>query len=329
MKILIADDSAFLRQAVRKLLEGEGYEVVEAEDGVEAITQIFEHSPQLILLDVTMPRLGGYVTCRLIKEDPLLAAIPVLILTARDSAEDRYWAERSGADGFLTKDSLGEGLLTSINAALASHALMQLNGVEAALPPTLGEVDVLSRVCEMLDKKLFETTIITELLSLTDLSSTDELMVSVFEHLGRLVSFDLGAVAIPATRQLHALSPVDVVGVDLQAVADFAIRHLGNVTAGERIDFLQVEWIEPPAQPDDGQREWGSWYASPIRKGGESIGLLILAARRHGVFDARATRTLRTLDPALARVIGSAIGPVSAVAGRGGDDEAEFRLTSM
>ena len=83
MKILIADDSPVLRMAVTKLLEPEGYTVVAAEDGVEGIEKFYEEKPDLVLLDVQMPKLNGYVVCRLIKEDPTAAGIPVLILTLK------------------------------------------------------------------------------------------------------------------------------------------------------------------------------------------------------------------------------------------------------
>ena len=307
MKILVADDSAFLREALRRLLEEEGFEVVEAEDGVEAITKIFEHAPDLILLDVTMPRLTGYVACRLIKEDPLVAAIPVLILTARDSVEDRYWAERSGADGFLTKDSLGDGLVTSTNAALAAHALQQLNRADVALPPTIGEVDVLSRVCDLLDKKLFEATMITELLSLANLAAEDRLLATTFGHLRRLVAFDAGAVVVPGTRHLYFGSPVDLAEEDLAEINDFSLRQLNSISGANRQDRLEVVRIAPPTDVDDGERGWGSRCATVIRTRGEVRGVLVLAARKHGVFDERATQTLRTLDPVLAGVAGSAI----------------------
>ena len=114
MRILLADDSAVIRVAVSSLLAREGHEVIVAEDGVEAIQRFYENPPGLVLLDIQMPKVSGYLVCRLIKEDWSVANIPVLMLTARDTAEDRYWADKSGADGYLTKENLGEGLLGAI-----------------------------------------------------------------------------------------------------------------------------------------------------------------------------------------------------------------------
>jgi hypothetical protein len=276
-----------------------------------------------------MPRLTGYVACRLIKDDPLLAAIPVLILTARDSAEDRYWAQRSGADGFITKDSLGDGLVTSINSALATHALMQLNGLETALPPTLGEVDVLSRVCELLDQKLFEATITTELLTLANMTSERNLLKTVFEHLGRLVAFDAGAVAIAETHQLLVHSPVELSEPDVRALDEFARRQLSAITGEKRHDLLDVEWVNSPMEIDNDRQGWGSWHAAPIRIRSEVQGLLVLAARKHGVFDQRTLGTLRTLQPVLTGTVASAIDYVKARSAQSDAERDGFRLTPM
>ena len=84
MKVLIADDSPVLVTALRKLLEQSGYEVVAAMDGLEAVQRFYQENPDLVLLDIQMPKLPGYVVCRLIKEDPASRHIPVLILTGRD-----------------------------------------------------------------------------------------------------------------------------------------------------------------------------------------------------------------------------------------------------
>ena len=133
MRILVADDSPVIRAAVSSLLREAGYEVALAEDGIEAIQEFYSQPPDLVLLDIKMPRMSGYVACRLIKEDWSVAHIPILILTALDSAEDRYWSEKSGADGYLTKESLGEELLSAIRTARATRALSELTTGEVVL----------------------------------------------------------------------------------------------------------------------------------------------------------------------------------------------------
>ena len=310
MKILVADDSPILREAVRRLLVPEDHEVVQAADGVEAITLVFEQRPALVLLDLTMPRLNGYVVCRLIKEDPLLATTPVLILTARDSTEDRYWAERSGADGFLTKDALGEGLVAAINATLASQALTQLNRADDIVIPALGETDVLTRVCEMLDRKLFEATVVAELAAVGGQAvRLEQMLESVFEHISRVVSFDAAGIGLVDTSRLYAFARTQVGDTDAEELRDFAGRHLTSLLApDDKPASLELMWF---GEPESDQRVdavgWGSWYAAGLRSRGAVVGLFVLVARGAGAFPSPVVRTLRTIERPLAGVVASAM----------------------
>jgi DNA-binding response OmpR family regulator len=309
MKILVADDSPVLLAAVTKLLEPAGYEVVQAEDGVEAITRFYEQQPDLVLLDVSMPKLTGYVVCRLIKEDASFAHIPVLILTARDSEEDRYWGAQSGADGYLTKDTLGDGLLHAIRSSLATRALTELNRGSAAEPPVLGEADVLTWVCEMLDRKLFEATVVNELTSIGNRAlSLDETIREVLKATRRLVKFDLGALAFVDDLSLHVRPEVAVVGSDLDQVAGFAARKLQSVTdeavSGDDLRILELGAAEGPV-PE--RPTFESFYGGTLRVRGRVLGILVLASRRGGVFTEPVIRTLRAMEPAMGSVLESGI----------------------
>ena len=313
MKILVADDSPILRAAVVRMLEPEGYEVIQASDGVEAVTAVFEQQPSLILLDLTMPRLNGYVVCRLIKEDPVLSATPVLILTGSESVEDRYWAERSGADGFLTKGSLGDGLVGSINSLLASQALMELSrvgGARPALHPSvLAEADVLTMVCEMLDRKLFEATVVAELSLLgSQVMRTNEVLESVFEHVTRLVAFDVAAIALVDNHRLYGYATAPVSHADAGELQAFAARHLASVVGVAELPLSELVWSGESQADDELLAEgWGSWYAAGLRAHGNVVGLLVLVARRAGAFPSQAARTLHTIEPPIAAVVSAAV----------------------
>ncbi len=316
MKILVADDSAILRAAVRRLLEPEGYEIIEAEDGVDAATRIIEQRPSLILLDLSMPRLNGYVVCRLVKEDPVLAATPVLILTGRDSVEDRYWAQRSGADGYLTKDSLGEGLVASINAALASQALMELSRAEPPRAAAIGETDVLTRVCEMLDRKLFEATVVAELSQLGGQAMRLEpALAAVFDHVSKLVAFDVAAIVLTEDRPMYAFATGAVADVDTRELEKFAMRHLASVLGTAEITMPELRWFgEPSDDAGSAPTGWDSWYAASLRARGSVVGLLVLASRTPGAFPPNVARTLHTIEPAVAGVVAAALEFQSALA---------------
>lgn len=102
-KILVADDNANIRKVVRMGFESLGYQVLVAEDGVQALERIRAEHPDLVILDVTMPGKSGYDVCAEIKGDAELRTIPVVMLTAKNLEEDRYWGRELGADEYITK----------------------------------------------------------------------------------------------------------------------------------------------------------------------------------------------------------------------------------
>ena len=309
MKVLLADDSAVLRAAVTKLLEGDGYEVVTAEDGVEAITKFYSERPDLVLLDVQMPKLNGYVVCRLLKEDPVAAPIPVLILTIRTSAEDRYWGVKSGANGYLTKDALGDELLNSVRSALASRALHELTSGADLVAPATGETDVLTRVCEMLDRKLFEATVVNEITALAARPiGVVESAQEVLESLSRLISFDAGAIALmdpPRTVMVvrHQLSEFEAA-----KFREVAGEHLARFSGGARLPVASPPHVLETSEPPRRDRDWESVHSVPLRSRGQLLGMLVVAGHDPGVFTDAALATTRTVTPALVSVFESATG---------------------
>ncbi len=100
--VLVIDDDPDQRRYLERMLGGSGYRVVTAPDG-EAGLQAAALKPDAILLDVMMPRLNGYQTCRRLKSQPATATCPIVMLTTKDQAADEFWAEEVGADAFLTK----------------------------------------------------------------------------------------------------------------------------------------------------------------------------------------------------------------------------------
>jgi DNA-binding response OmpR family regulator len=101
--ILIVDDSDNIRSVLQMNFEWLGYQVSCARDGEEALRILAHEPPDLIILDVMMPRRNGYQVCRSLKMDPRLKEIPVIFLTAKDQKEDRFWGKDCGADEYLTK----------------------------------------------------------------------------------------------------------------------------------------------------------------------------------------------------------------------------------
>lgn len=94
------------------------YRVVTAVDGQAGVDTARDVTPNLIILDVMMPRLNGYQACRALKEDPVTAAIPILILTTKDEPADEFWAAQVGANAFLPKPVDITALLATVKRLL-------------------------------------------------------------------------------------------------------------------------------------------------------------------------------------------------------------------
>ena len=117
-RILIADDSSTQISGISKILTKGGHEIITADDGEQAVEMAASESPDIILMDVVMPKLNGFQATRQITRNPGTQHIPVIMLTSKDQETDRVWAERQGASGYLTKPPSESDLLNTIESLL-------------------------------------------------------------------------------------------------------------------------------------------------------------------------------------------------------------------
>ena len=115
IKVLVIDDSNTIRRSAEMFLRQGGFEVILAEDGFDALAKISDHQPRVIFVDIMMPRLDGYQTCALIKQNPQLKATPVIMLSSKDGVFDRARGRLVGSNRYLTKPFTKEGLLEAVN----------------------------------------------------------------------------------------------------------------------------------------------------------------------------------------------------------------------
>lgn len=114
VRVLVIDDSHTIRRSAELYLTEAGCEVLLAEDGFEALVKITDHQPQVIFVDVMMPRLDGYQTCALIKRHPKFAATPVIMLSSKDGLFDRARGRLAGSDLYITKPFTRDALLKAV-----------------------------------------------------------------------------------------------------------------------------------------------------------------------------------------------------------------------
>jgi twitching motility two-component system response regulator PilG len=115
LKILVIDDSKTIRRTAETLLTKEGCQVFTAIDGFDALSKIADHQPDLIFVDIMMPRLDGYETCSLIKHNKLFKNTPVIMLSSKDGLFDRARGRIVGSEQYLTKPFTKDELLGAIS----------------------------------------------------------------------------------------------------------------------------------------------------------------------------------------------------------------------
>jgi twitching motility two-component system response regulator PilG len=114
LRVMVIDDSKTIRRTAETLLKKEGCDVVTATDGFEALSKIADHQPQVVFVDIMMPRLDGYQTCALIKNNQMFKGIPVIMLSSKDGLFDKARGRVVGSDEYLTKPFTRDELLTVI-----------------------------------------------------------------------------------------------------------------------------------------------------------------------------------------------------------------------
>jgi DNA-binding response OmpR family regulator len=309
--VVIADDSPTLRRIVSSVLARDGFEVIQAEDGVEAVQTVLRTMPDAVVLDVQMPRVSGYVAARLLKDDWQTAEIPVILLTSLDAASDRYWGAHAGADRYLTKDFEAPQLVEAVREVMA--AADDARGGRPALKPDPVEItadDVMSRVCDLLDRKLFETQVAADVTALAATTHGFEHTVAgVLDILKRFVDYDLASVLLLQERAAY----VSVSGATSQAhysefvsaVADAAAQSSGeDVPVGD----LDVRLADPEELlGEEDEARMSTFLSMPLKgHGGRVVGVLALSSGTKNAFGETALATLRLIDGPAAIVIDNA-----------------------
>jgi twitching motility two-component system response regulator PilG len=122
VKVMVIDDSNTIRRSAEIFLLQAGCNVILAEDGFDALAKIADHQPDVVFVDIMMPRLDGYQTCALIKKNPKFAATPVIMLSSKDGLFDRARGRIVGSNEYLTKPFTRDSLIGTVSAHAPARA---------------------------------------------------------------------------------------------------------------------------------------------------------------------------------------------------------------
>jgi twitching motility two-component system response regulator PilH len=116
--VLVVEDSLPQREMITELLRGIGLTVTVASDGMEALEQMQSQRPDMVVLDIVMPRMNGYELCRRIKADPSTQNVPVVMCSSKGEEFDRYWGMKQGADAYITKPFRPADMISTVKQLL-------------------------------------------------------------------------------------------------------------------------------------------------------------------------------------------------------------------
>ncbi len=275
--ILVVDDSQTQLAVLKDALEADGFSVETAANGMEAITRVYQSPPALVLSDVMMPELNGYHLCRLLKDDPHTAHLPVILLTNLRERHDRFWGEKAGADRYLEKTAdLGPILASVRELALDSRPEGQPRSGGAG---AVRHEDIQMRVTATLDRLLYESTISNEILKLTGLAHDSEQLVREFlRFLAVICRYSMAALLIGDGRDKYLLALDLCEGTDETTLAEIR-RQVSNAAGLKSHHQTQIRQFLIGAEHFDSATQPVPpriLYSRPITDRGELLAQLVL-----------------------------------------------------
>ncbi|MCL4265458.1 MAG: response regulator [Anaerolineae bacterium] len=123
--VLVVDDEDMTRKLLRLMLERDGFTILEAEDGQQALEVIAESKPDIVILDVMMPNMDGFTTCQELRSQPETATLPIILLSARSQTEAVQAGLESGADRYMTKPISKPELVQTITELLSGVPVVE------------------------------------------------------------------------------------------------------------------------------------------------------------------------------------------------------------
>lgn len=190
-KILLIDDSVTQLEFLKLQFKNAGYEVETAQDGAQGYKKVFEVAPDIVLSDILMPNLNGYQFCRLLKNNNLSKDIPVILLTVLDKKIDKFWANKSGADKFISKTADFEDIINVVNQIIAQKPLSE-DYKNVLLKNAVSDESVQNQINNILDDLLMTSTFLNEFRNLGEFVAHEKVLIEkTFKLLSSFVDYNV------------------------------------------------------------------------------------------------------------------------------------------
>lgn len=290
-RLLLIEDSPTQLLTISKTLQAEGYKVIEARNGAEGLARAYHESPDLIISDVVMTGINGYQLCRLVKNDPDLSSIPVILLTKLDGSVDRFWGYQSGAERYIPKEPGFRSLIKSIREILEDPATKPRLRVLAEPTKTLSSEDINNRLNQLLERLLFEATIAEEVRKIAeDVLDLEAVTTKLFELLSSILDYQ--AIGLVINRGQFSVLKVDAD----PSLDDAALRaYITKLALQLGLPPLKEEVSRGHYLPDNSMTQ-------PIDITGQRLGLLVVIPYPNQI--------LKPGDQKVVRLIGEQLSPV-------------------
>ncbi len=215
-KVLVVDDSATQLIMYKMALTKAGYRVISAKNGVEGMNLVETENPELIVSDIIMPELNGYQFCRLVKDDPSRAHIPIILLTSLGQQQDRFWGIEAGANSFVTKSTDTSVLLSEVEKLLREQTRPQTVTYSAReeerydLAATEDGVEnVKSKINRILERLLYESTVSNRMRDLSRYAyNRTEMFRKFYELFEQIIEYSASSVTLFAYNEIHFIADI-------------------------------------------------------------------------------------------------------------------------
>ncbi|MBK6696160.1 MAG: diguanylate cyclase [Myxococcales bacterium] len=287
-RIVLVDDSPSVLSLLRPRLEAAGHEVRSVSDAYAGADLTLADPPDVVITDLWMPGMSGLQLCRMLRAEPETAHVPVVLLTASDDKRSRFWADRSGAAAFVTKQGVGE-LLHVVDSLVRSQAgRVRPPPSSRRRPAAPGSMQ--NRLAHLLDGALYDSVLAGEVRSLASAGSYEALASGVARLLAQLV--DLRCIALEARPASRAGAAVTIVVGRSELAKALCEEAQGALGALDGLVFLPegLASTDAPGQGavlhaiDFGEERLGRMWVAPAghRFGPDDERVVGLVARELG-----------------------------------------------